>query len=255
MTMRSSRRRLAQALGGRQGHERLQYENAIRRLHCCQLCGSFPLKRRFGNPMTRFDGTIKSWNDERGFGFIHPAQDGPDVFVHIKAFNAFPGRPQVNQRVSYQLRPGPEGRRRAVDVVVVEPTRAARAPLRRNRPPPPWGYGSLVLIPLFAGVLLLSCIKGDSPIWLPLVYLFVSLATFVAYALDKSAAQRGDWRTPEQSLHLLALFGGWPGALLAQRTLRHKSSKRGFRSVFWATVWLNIIGYFLSAVYVRSLAG
>lgn len=205
--------------------------------------------------MMRFHGTIKSWNDERGFGFIQPTDGGPDVFVHIKAFNAFPGRPQVNQRMSFQVRLGPEGKRRAIDVVVVEPKRVARAPVRRNRPPPPWGKGGLFLIPLFAGVLLLGCITGDSPSWLPLVYPGISLATIVAYAIDKSAAQRGEWRTPEQSLHLLALFGGWPGALLAQRTLRHKSSKREFRSVFWATVWLNIIGYFLSAVYVRSLAG
>ena len=205
--------------------------------------------------MMRFDGTIKSWNDERGFGFIQPTEGGPDVFVHIKAFNAFPGRPQVNQRVSFQVSPGPEGKRRAVDVVVVEPKRAARAPVGKNRPPPAWGKGSLFLIPLFAVVLMIGCIKGDTPIWLPLVYLGVSLATIVAYAMDKSAAQRGEWRTPEQTLHLLALFGGWPGALIAQQTLRHKSSKREFRSVFWVTLVLNVAGYFLAGAYIRSLAG
>jgi uncharacterized membrane protein YsdA (DUF1294 family)/cold shock CspA family protein len=202
----------------------------------------------------RFNGTIKSWNDERGFGFIAPTQGGPDVFVHIKAFNTFPGRPQVNQRVSFQVRPGPQGKRRAVDVEFIGVKRIARASIRRNRLPPTCGKGSLFLIPLFAVVLLMACIKGDSPSWLPLVYLGVSLAMFAVYAWDKSAAQRGEWRTPEQSLHLLAIFGGWPGALIAQQTPRHKSSKREFRAVFWATVWLNIIGYFLSAVYVRSLA-
>jgi uncharacterized membrane protein YsdA (DUF1294 family) len=35
------------------------------------------------------------------------------------------------------------------------------------------------------------------------------------------------------------LFGGWPGALLAQRTLRHKSSKMEFQRVYWITVALN----------------
>ena len=203
----------------------------------------------------RFDGTIKSWNDERGFGFIKPTQGGPDVFVHIKAFNAFPGRPQVNQRVSFQVMLGPEGKRRAIDVEVVGAKQVARVPIRRTRPPPPWGKGSLLLIPLFAVVLLLGCIKGDTPNWLPLVYLGVSLVTIVAYAMDKSAAQRGEWRTPEQTLHLLALFGGWPGALIAQQTLRHKSSKREFRSVFWVTLVLNVAGYFLAGAYIRSLAG
>jgi uncharacterized membrane protein YsdA (DUF1294 family) len=40
-------------------------------------------------------------------------------------------------------------------------------------------------------------------------------------------------------LHLIALAGGWPGALLAQKVLRHKSSKQSFQVVFWVTVLLN----------------
>ena len=35
-----------------------------------------------------FTGTLKSWNDDRGFGFIAPAQGGQEIFVHIKAFPA-----------------------------------------------------------------------------------------------------------------------------------------------------------------------
>ena len=70
----------------------------------------------------------------------------------------------------------------------------------------------------------------------------------MAYALDKSAAQQGAWRTRESTLHLLALCGGWPGALVAQQTLRHKSSKAEFRMVFWATVLLNMaaLGFLVS---------
>ena len=60
--------------------------------------------------------------------------------------------------------------------------------------------------------------------------------------LDKAAAQAGRWRTSEATLHLLALAGGWPGALLAQHWLRHKSAKRAFRAVFWVTVVLNVTG-------------
>nr|WP_295768290.1 DUF1294 domain-containing protein [Rhodoferax sp.] len=73
----------------------------------------------------------------------------------------------------------------------------------------------------------------------------MSLITFVAYAMDKSAAKRGNWRTPESTLHLLALAGGWPGALCAQKLLRHKSTKPAFRSVFWATVVVNVLGFVL----------
>lgn len=71
-------------------------------------------------------------------------------------------------------------------------------------------------------------------------YVVVSVITFAAYAADKAAAQQRGWRTPESTLHLLALVGGWPGALLAQQRLRHKSSKPSFRSTFWVTVVLNV---------------
>lgn len=72
-----------------------------------------------------------------------------------------------------------------------------------------------------------------------LVYGFMSLVTYAVYALDKSAARSGQWRTRESTLHLLALLGGWPGALLAQRQLRHKSGKTAFLLVFWFTVLLH----------------
>jgi uncharacterized membrane protein YsdA (DUF1294 family) len=70
-------------------------------------------------------------------------------------------------------------------------------------------------------------------------YLAVSLVTAIAYAIDKSAAQSGRWRTRETTLHFLSLIGGWPGALVAQTLFRHKSQKRSFRLIFWATVVAN----------------
>ena len=70
----------------------------------------------------------------------------------------------------------------------------------------------------------------------------MSLLTFIIYAIDKAAARAQRRRTPESTLHLLALACGWPGALLAQQWLRHKSVKQPFRSVFWATVVLNVVG-------------
>ena len=72
-----------------------------------------------------------------------------------------------------------------------------------------------------------------------IVYLGLSALAFVVYAADKSAAKKGLRRTPENTLHLLALAGGWPGALVAQRVLRHKSSKRSFQAAFWVTVAVN----------------
>ena len=71
-------------------------------------------------------------------------------------------------------------------------------------------------------------------------YLILSFVTFLVYLKDKNAAQKGRWRTPESSLHLFALVGGWPGALIAQKTFRHKTSKTSFQVVFWITVILNV---------------
>ena len=65
----------------------------------------------------------------------------------------------------------------------------------------------------------------------------VNLATVLLYLYDKDAAraQRGQ-RVPELILHLLALAGGSPGALVAQRAFRHKTRKAGFRNVYWLIV-------------------
>lgn len=70
--------------------------------------------------------------------------------------------------------------------------------------------------------------------------LISSAVTFIVYALDKFSARRHGWRIPENLLHLLALLGGWPGALAAQQALRHKSRKQRFLLVFWITVVINL---------------
>jgi uncharacterized membrane protein YsdA (DUF1294 family) len=75
--------------------------------------------------------------------------------------------------------------------------------------------------------------------WVLGTYALTSALTFMRYRTDKGAARRGGWRTPEVSLHALAIVGGWPGALVARHVLRHKTTKQPFRSVFWATVVVN----------------
>ena len=191
----------------------------------------------------RFDGILTSWNDERGFGFIAPTQGGQEIFVHIKAFRSLRERPQVNQRVSFQVELNPQGKKRATNVEVARPRREPLPAPRRSSGSVQWGTASLFVIPIFAVILLLGHVLGQPPRWLLWAYLGGSAVTFLAYAMDKSAAQRGAWRIKEQTLHLLSLAGGWPGALLAQQMLRHKSAKAEFRAVFWATVALNIVGF------------
>lgn len=67
-----------------------------------------------------------------------------------------------------------------------------------------------------------------------------STAAVVAYRFDKTRAQTAGRRVSERTLHLLALAGGWPGALLAQQWFRHKTQKTSFRVMFWVTVVVHL---------------
>ena len=88
-------------------------------------------------------------------------------------------------------------------------------------------------------VVLLDVVWGV-PAVAGVLYAVMSLVTFVVYAVDKAAARHRRRRVAEKTLHLLALAGGWPGALVAQQTLRHKTIKASFRATFWCTVAGNL---------------
>lgn len=67
----------------------------------------------------------------------------------------------------------------------------------------------------------------------------LSLISFLLYGWDKYRARQGGRRVPEQTFHLLALFGGWPGAWVGQQRFRHKTQKVPFRIAFWFTVFVH----------------
>jgi len=198
----------------------------------------------------RFEGTLKSWTDDRGFGFIQPDQGGDELFVHIQSITGLSGRPQAGQRFSFEVEIGRQGKKRAKDVQPVRVRATATAGQRargrgqRQGQGEPASLGTATLFVLPAFVVLFAVVQAVArpPWWVAAAYGGLSLVTFVAYAIDKQAARGGHRRTPEKTLHLLALAGGWPGALLAQQVLRHKSAKVAFRGVFWATVVLNVAG-------------
>lgn len=89
---------------------------------------------------------------------------------------------------------------------------------------------------LFACLLLGATLVLGLPPAVVLAYLLASAVCFAAYAFDKSAARAGARRTPERTLLLLGLAGGWPGAVLAQQWLRHKTRKQPFQGLFWLSV-------------------
>jgi len=93
---------------------------------------------------------------------------------------------------------------------------------------------------IIAGLLILPvyAVHRHGPVswWVVAVAVVLNLLTYWVYAVDKRRAEEGAWRVPESNLHLLELLGGWPGAFLAQRRLRHKCSKGSYQFVFWLIV-------------------
>lgn len=198
----------------------------------------------------RFEGTLKTWNDERGFGFIAPSQGGQDVFVHIKAFPARGARPAVGLAVSFEVELNREGKKRARAVRPLRP--AARARRRSPAGPAQWGTATYFAIPVFMVLYLAIAIFWKVPGWVGGLYLAASVLALLVYANDKAAAEAGRQRVPESTLLLLGLAGGWPGAIVAQQVLRHKSIKVPFRAAFWGSVLVNVAGFVvLSAPPIR----
>ena len=201
----------------------------------------------------RFEGILTAWNDDRGFGYIESTQGGEPIFVHVSAWPRGSGRPQLKQAVSFEVEVGPKGKR-ARNVQFLQSRRAPRQSERASRAQ--WGTATLFALPAFLLVYVIVAILWKPPLWVAALYVVASAATFIAYAADKSAATRGSWRTSESTLHLLSFAGGWPGALLAQQFLRHKSTKREFRQVFWTTVVLNVVALVvLASPLARALLG
>ena len=65
-------------------------------------------------------GTVKWFNTTKGYGFIAPDNGGKDAFVHISAVerSGLTGLAD-NQKVSFELQSGRDGRESAVDLALV----------------------------------------------------------------------------------------------------------------------------------------
>jgi uncharacterized membrane protein YsdA (DUF1294 family)/cold shock CspA family protein len=180
----------------------------------------------------RIDGTLKSWNDERGFGFIDPTQGGQEIFVHIRAFQVRTERPQIGQRLTFEVEVGPDGKKRAK---LVQRVRVTHTASRRRNSQAQTGTASYFAIPAFLLLYLFVATVWSVPNWVAGRYVVTSAVCLIAYVVDKSAAVAGRWRVSEGTLIFLGLVGGWPGAIVAQQVVRHKSSKVEFRSAFWGS--------------------
>ncbi len=169
-------------------------------------------------------GTIVDWVDEKGYGWVKSGEKRH--FVHIKDFERGQRRPKVGEEVRFIQGSDSKGRNCAKCVTFVK-------------------SGGLLGLGVWFLLLALLALPLFALLWLPLPWwqgagamMSVSAITYGMYAHDKDRAVSSGWRVPESSLHLAELLGGWPGALLAQRRLRHKCSKTSYQVVFWSIVIL-----------------
>ena len=181
----------------------------------------------------RRQGVLVDWNDERGFGFITPSTGGARVFAHMSEFPRGQ-RPVSGCHVTYAEVRDERDRSRASHVRYLSVPPAGRI---RARGVPL----ALATATLFFTVLVGLVVLGELPAMLLASYGLFSALAFLMYRSDKSAAERGKRRTPESTLHAIALVGGWPGALLARQVFRHKTIKQPFRTTFWVTVITNCL--------------
>src|SRR5690606_41440243 len=141
-------------------------------------------------------------------------------------------RPVVGDMISYLPKIDAQGRTNARQV------RHAGQGIEVRRAPSRMPRAALGLCALTGGVA--AAVIGVVPALLIVAYFALSVLSYFMYRSDKIAAQGDAQRTPEASLHLADLFGGWPGALIAQQQFRHKTVKPSFQLVFLATVVFNL---------------
>ena len=194
----------------------------------------------------KLQGKVTNWNEDKGFGFVEPNGGGVRAFVHIKAFNPRSRRPVNGEVITYEQVSENNNRYKATNIKFVrekngEKVRNVARDTNKSSMPKNNVLGPILSV-LFCIGLIISILNGKVPVFVGFAYLVISLITILAYAKDKYSAQNNRWRTPESTLHFFSLIGGWPGALFAQRKLRHKTSKSEFISTYRVTVFFNLGG-------------
>ncbi|MCX7097163.1 MAG: cold shock and DUF1294 domain-containing protein [Methylococcales bacterium] len=213
--------------------------------------------------MQRYEGIIKSWKEEKGFGFIQNTNASQDIFIHIRDLKHANYQPKLGDIVSFRIVAEKGGKLRAYDAHIqgqeisdkLRKKTFKKSNLVTKNTISKYRLGMpLILIiatsPFVFSVLLFKENYNIIPFF---AYLSMSFIIFFVYAYDKTMAHKNKWRVPELNLHLLAFLGGWPGALITQHTIRHKNKKTSFQATTWLIVifhlaiWTYIV-FFKSAV-------
>jgi uncharacterized membrane protein YsdA (DUF1294 family)/cold shock CspA family protein len=173
-------------------------------------------------------GAIVQFDPAKGFGFVKVAGQQEDIFIH-QSDVANGVRLQTGMQVEFDVRTTSKGPR-ATNVKAAGAA-APTQPARRSNANPYTLYTivAVAIVAVIGGALFLLF----GWYWLLDYLIAINIAAFALYGYDKNAAQNKRLRVPERVLHGVELFGGTPGAFIAQRVFHHKTRKVSYRIVFW----------------------
>ncbi|MGL1930583.1 MAG: cold shock and DUF1294 domain-containing protein [Desulfotalea sp.] len=176
----------------------------------------------------RYKGTVVNWNESKGFGFIKLEDNSKEIFAHISDFKTRFPRNVIGEKVTFDTSKDEKGRFCAANI-------------KTNKLKNYISFLSISYLPVIAFIVAIGfpIYQKDYPIEIAYWVGMLSILTVFYYARDKAKAQSDRWRISEDKLHLFSVLGGWPGAVIAQQVFRHKTAKKSFQRVFWATVLVN----------------
>ncbi len=172
-------------------------------------------------------GIVVKFDPSKGFGFIRSKNNDNDIFVHIKnVSNA--SILSTGQTVEFQIKNSKKGQ--AAVLVVAG----------RKQQSPFFIFGAIATVVIF---IISTFLVLQYQVHMLLAYFVaVNIMTFIVYGYDKKIAGSDKLRVPESILQTLAIIGGSPAALIAQKFFRHKTIKSSFQIVYWLIVIMQILG-------------
>lgn len=83
------------------------------------------------------EGQLKTWNEEKGFGFITPLNGGQDIFVHLSNYPKAGGKPRIGETLTFNVTLNEDGKKKAINIQRPGATQRAstamrKEPVRRN---------------------------------------------------------------------------------------------------------------------------
>jgi len=171
------------------------------------------------------EGFVIYYNKEKRYGFINSKKHDRNIFVHFSKIENAKELSQ-GQQVEFDIKETSKGLS-AINVIAGE---------KQYSPYLIFGISSAFIIGSI--FYLLYFYQKINPIFSYLIA--INITTFMLYGYDKLISAGEKLRVPEYNLHALALLGGSPAGLSAQKFFRHKTIKSSFQLVYWLIVFVQI---------------